>query len=144
MNDDRSVRVLAGGLLLLAFLSGAGIGGTVVYARMSARQLRGPSFTIQRPTVLGTGAFLPPGYDQLGLTAEQRRGVREILENTRPHTDSILQQTLPVMREAMDSMQARLRAVLTPEQRRRLDELTASGALSGPSTQRGPFNTSPP
>jgi uncharacterized membrane protein len=144
MNADRRTRWLAGGVLVLTFFAGVGIGGTAVYARLFSRQQPATSFAPRHATVLGTGTFLPPGYAELGLTADQRRAVRAILENTRPHTDSILRETLPAMREAMDTMQAQLRAVLTPEQRRRLDEMPAATADSGPSTMRGPFRVQEP
>ena len=126
---DRARRQAAA-LLLLAFVVGSVTGGAVVYARMTAERAArmppppmpgrfGPGQTMMSD---GRHVLIPPDYEALGLTDDQRRQLLRILEEARPHTDSLLRQTLPALRMATDSLQMRMRAVLTPEQRARLDQ----------------------
>ncbi|HZS58246.1 MAG TPA: hypothetical protein VFA43_03185 [Gemmatimonadaceae bacterium] len=118
MSEDSRARAQAGLLLVLVYILGAATGGGLAYA---IRQ-RPPQFHLQAPMGSGSGPVLR-GLDALGLTDEQRQAIQRIVERSQPRTDSILNQTLPSLREEADSMQARIRAVLTPEQRRRFDAM---------------------
>jgi Spy/CpxP family protein refolding chaperone len=109
-----NARWQAGVLLTLAFLAGSVTGGALVYAGVRAgRDASGP-------VLLGHGD-LPPRYETLGLTDQQKADIERVVDQSRPHIDSVLNMTLPALRAASDSMEARMRAVLTPEQRQRLD-----------------------
>lgn len=126
MNDDTRIRWQAGALLVLIYMAGTVTGGALVYAglRMGTAG-RGPVMLqpgLGNRTVLGLEGGLPAGYDDLDLTPDQRRAMERIIAESRPRTDSILRATLPVLRTETDSMRARMRAILTPDQRRRLDE----------------------
>lgn len=68
----------------------------------------------------GSGPVLR-NLDALGLTDAQRQAIQRIIEESQPRTDSILNHTLPSLRAEGDSIRARIRAVLTPEQRRQFD-----------------------
>lgn len=116
MSDESRTRWQAGLLLLLVYLVGAATGGGLVYAiRPRPAELR-----VQPRMGTGSGPVLR-NLDALGLTDAQRQAIQRIVEESQPHTDSILNQTLPSLRAAADSIQARIRAVLTPEQRRQFD-----------------------
>ena len=73
--------------------------------------------------------FLQDLADELNLTAAQRDQVFRILQTHRPQMDRIRQQlsqscALP-MREQKKKIDADIRALLTPDQRTRFDELIA-------------------
>lgn len=108
-------------LLFVAFVVG-------VLAGAAGERLRAARDEPGRPFVPGgRGMFrpgeLPPWYEELDLTPEQREKTKEILEQTRPLTDSIMRETLPRIRAVTDSIRAEIRSLLTPEQREKLDEL---------------------
>ena len=126
---DRSVsgparsRLLALGLLLLAFVAGA-LGG------VAADRLLAPS----PPAAQGVpgppgragpgGAIFPrnlPLARQLDLTPEQREQSDTLLREERTKADSVLRAVRPVLQARYDSASAAIRAVLTPEQRERFD-----------------------
>ena len=64
---------------------------------------------------------LPPFYERLGLSEQQRNQIQEIFDSSRRRTDSILQSTFPRIRAITDSVRAEIRNVLTEEQREQLD-----------------------
>jgi Spy/CpxP family protein refolding chaperone len=130
MNDSRGARWQAGVLLTFAFLAGSVTGGALVYAGVRAgREASGPVL-MGPPTLLGHGD-LPPRYEALGLTDQQKAELGRVVDQSRPHIDSVLNMTLPALRAASDSMEARMRAVLTPEQRRQLDAEGPAHITSG-------------
>lgn len=146
--DDTRIRWQAGGLLILIYIAGTITGGALVYAGLRIGAAGQMPMMVPAPggnrTVVGFGGF-PVGYDDLGLTADQRRAIERIIAESRPHTDSILQAALPRLRVATDSMQARMRAVLTPDQRNRLEsqgprfrQPFVGGTDPGPVIIRGP------
>jgi len=125
MNEVTRIRWQAGALLVLIYMAGTITGGALVYAGMRIGAADRTPYMLQpgiNRTVIGMDGGLPIGYGDLDLTANQRQAIERIIAESRPHTDSILRLTLPALRLATDSMQARMRAVLTPDQRRRLDE----------------------
>ena len=65
---------------------------------------------------------LPPPFARLGLTEEQRSEISTVLERGRPQTDSVLQELMPHLQAINDSVHARIRDILTPEQAALLDE----------------------
>ncbi len=67
--------------------------------------------------------WLPPLFENLGLTADQRTQIIDIMEQGRPRTDQILREMLPRLRTVTDSIHEQVRAVLTPEQLVQFDSL---------------------
>jgi Spy/CpxP family protein refolding chaperone len=105
-------RALVMTLLLLAFLGG-GAAGVV-----AARTLR------PRPAIrasLDMAAVL----DELHLTQEQRRQADAILERSAPRSSAVMMELAERLRAVADSVDLELRAILTPEQRERLDAMRA-------------------
>lgn len=86
---------------------------------------------------------LPPMFEQLNLTDEQRARIADIIERSRPRTDELLQSMLPRLRAVTDSVRDEIRAVLTPEQAVKLDSLMADmqGRFRG--MRRGPWERGP-
>ncbi len=128
-------------LVTVAFLTGALAG--VAGERIRASRVPEP-LPFERPfgppRAGGRGAggpgrgfeFVPRLYEGLDLTEEQRATMHRIFEESRPITDSILGQTFPLLRATMDSVRRALNAVLTPEQRDRLDAfIEARGHRAG-------------
>ncbi|HXY32519.1 MAG TPA: hypothetical protein VEI06_17580 [Gemmatimonadaceae bacterium] len=120
------IRMQGLALLAIAFLVGAIAGGAIVHAR----QRRPPEgFLGRRGDRGGFGGDrrgrggLPPMFDELGLSADQRTKIQAILDRRRPVTDSILRASLPRLRQVMDSTRGEIRALLTPEQRDKLDRM---------------------
>ena len=64
-------------------------------------------------------------FDQLGLSADQRRRIERIFLDAQPRTDAVLRDALPRLRAVTDSVNAEIHAVLTPEQSQRLGRLEA-------------------
>jgi Spy/CpxP family protein refolding chaperone len=121
------VRMLAIGLLVLAFAAGA-LGGVAADRLLDSR---GPGFGPPPgqgggPAGSGGGAIFPPGLPlarQLDLTPEQRRQIGAILTAERAKADSVMRAVRPVLQARYDSTSAAVRALLTPEQRERFDRL---------------------
>ncbi len=107
-------------LLFLALVVG-------ILAGAAGERLRATREEPGRPFARGPGMFrpgeLPPWYEELDLTPEQREKITEILEQTRPLTDSIMREMLPRIRAVTDSIRAEIGSLLTPEQREKLDDL---------------------
>lgn len=72
--------------------------------------------------------FLAPHYmgrldKALDLTPEQRRAVDRILEETHREAEVLRREVRPRIHELMEGAQEKIKEVLTPEQRRRFEEL---------------------
>jgi Spy/CpxP family protein refolding chaperone len=113
------IRLQGIALLVLAFLSGAVAGGAVerVRDRHAPRGGRAELGFLKGPN------GIPPAFEKLDLTPAQRDEIARILERRRPVADSILRSSLPRLRAMMDSTRSEIRAVLTPVQRAKLDQL---------------------
>lgn len=135
-------------LLLATFVAGA-------LAGMALERLRTrPEFPppgqerglgMMRPFAPGG---LPPMFEELNLTDEQRASISEIIERSRPRTDELLQSMLPRLRAVTDSVREEIRAVLTPEQAVKLDSLMADvrgrfRGMRGEPWERGPGRPRP-
>lgn len=114
-------RAWAAGLLAATFVAGAVAGYSVAgpWGRSSADSPRDDS----REVRFRMRDRLPPAFEQLALTPEQRTAVLEILARARPKTDAALQEVIPRLRALTDSVDAEIRAVLRPEQRERLSTI---------------------
>ena len=69
--------------------------------------------------------FLPGPPGALELTAAQEVKAHEITERYRPQLEQVLHETFPKVQAINDQMERELRAILTPEQAKRLDEMKA-------------------
>jgi Spy/CpxP family protein refolding chaperone len=104
-------------LTLLAFIAGAAAG--VVGNRLLAPR-------IQIRTTIGD---MGPVLDRLRLTPEQRRQADSIVSRSEPRAREVLVELGARLQMVADSVDAELRAVLTPEQRLRLDSLRSDSRL---------------
>jgi Spy/CpxP family protein refolding chaperone len=123
-----SPKVQGAALLVLVFVVGALVGGAVERVRMAQTRPDPPRFDREKPP-FPEGAeapwaergVVPRPFERLDLTDQQRERIVEILESSRPVTDSIMMETMPRLIEVRDSIAAEIREVLTAEQLEQLD-----------------------
>lgn len=113
MNLPKRLLAMVASLTLLAFIAGASAG--VVAARLLSPRLQ------IRTTMEGMSRVL----DRLDLTTEQRRLADSIVSRNEPRSRQVLVELGERLRLIADSVDAELRAVLTPDQQRRLDSMHA-------------------
>jgi len=123
----RQIRVMTALVILGTFLAGAIVGAGVYY-------LATPRPPPPPPMPLPLG--------ELGLTPEQDASARAIAERHRGELEAILRETFPKARAVTEQMEKELRALLTPSQQKRLDELKA--ARRPPPGPRPPGPPPPP
>lgn len=128
------------GILLAVFVLGTVSGGAAVAAwqgkqrRDFARSGFGPR--ADRPLLAMAR--------RLDLNQVQRRSIEDVLEKHGPQRRAIMQDMMAKCGQAMQEEKARLdseiRAILTPEQQQRFDELSARqrDRLLGPASGHGP------
>jgi Spy/CpxP family protein refolding chaperone len=104
--------VLAAAVLALAFVAGAAAG--VSLDRLMTPQ---PAFR-ERITRDMSGTL-----DKLALTPQQRARADSIIQRSAPRTEAAMIEVAERLRSVSDSVDAELRAILTSEQRARLDSL---------------------
>jgi len=132
------VRLQGIALLVLAFAAGA-LGG------MALERVRVSRIRPQPPEWMAGRGDLPPGFDRLDLTAEQRERIRAIFRTSGPRTDSVLRASLPRLQAIHDSVRAEIRAVLTPEQQQMFDQMEPRGPrMRGGPRGRPGFPGGPP
>ena len=111
-------------LLVLVFVVGVLAGGALERVRTAQTRPwleRDKPFPHDRDAPPGERGVLPRPFQRLDLTDQQRDQILEILESSRPVTDSIMMLTMPKLAAVRDSVTARIREVLTPEQIEQLD-----------------------
>ncbi len=140
------VRAQAALMIVVVFLVGAFAGGA--FERISHRGGRpagggGRMWGGGRGGPMGGGdsTRLPPGYDQLGLTEVQRARLDSAFNRRRPHIDSLMKATWAIVQPAMDSTRDEVNAVLTPDQRTKLDSLRRANRGGRGGRGRGPGDT---
>lgn len=106
--------VALAGLFVVGVVAGA-LGAHLYYARALDRPPAPPPFF--------AGRIGPRLERHLDLTPEQRVELRQVLEETRREAEAMRREMGPRMREVMEHNEQRIRALLTPEQRDRFDEL---------------------
>jgi hypothetical protein len=116
MNPERSPRQIR--LLTALLLFGTFVFGVVAGVGLS--QWLGPRPTRHRPA-----PFLPGPPGALKLTPEQEVKSREITERYRPQLEAILREGFPKVKAINEKMENELREILSPEQRKALDEMKA-------------------
>ncbi|MGD8868607.1 MAG: hypothetical protein PVI01_13300 [Gemmatimonadales bacterium] len=144
-------RIRAQGVALLVVMFVAGVLAGMALERLRAR----PDFPPPGQE-RGMGMIrpfgperLPPMFEALNLTADQQAQIAEIIEQSRPRTDELLESMLPRLRAVTDSVRNEIRAVLTPEQAAKLDSLMADvgkrfrGMRRGGPWERGPGGQRP-
>ena len=113
MPEKRSrSRAIAGALLVLAFVAGAAVGVT-------ADRLLTPKPAIRARITRDLSGVL----DKLGLTPQQRTQANAIVKRSGPRTEEAMLEVAERLRTVSDLVDAELRAILTTEQRARLDSL---------------------
>jgi Spy/CpxP family protein refolding chaperone len=79
--------------------------------------------THREPPGHGPHGWGPIPLDELGLSEEQRQKAHAVFERHRPELYAILRETYPKANAVREKVEREVRELLTPEQRRRLDEL---------------------
>jgi len=133
------VRAQALVLLVLAFLAGAFAGGAIERlavreARAAARPTRGfgrGTGSGRVPGGSGAGAGFPSYYDQLGLSPEQRASIEQIVSKRSARVDSVRKNSMDIVFAARDSTRKEVDAVLSADQRKKLDSLRPRGGRGG-------------
>lgn len=125
-------------VLVAVFTAGAATGAGLAWALRPD----GPPRPPPRPGAPRHGADgLPPPLAGLGLSPEQERGVRAILEARRPELEKAIEEAFPRVRAVQDSIDREIAALLTPEQAARFEaQRNRRSARPGP----GPMGAPPP
>jgi len=105
-------------VLLAVFLAGTATG-------VAADRLWGSGQGIRVKLEARNGAVL----DKLGLTPDQRNRAGAIMERRAPRTEAMMLEVGERLQLIADSVDSELRAILTAEQRARLDSLGAGQRL---------------
>ncbi len=106
----RRIRVV---LLLLAVFTAGLASGLAIERWTQPRGVLETRLRTQMPEVL----------DRLGLTWAQRHAADSILSAGTPRAERAMRELAPRVKAIADSLDAELRAILTPAQRARLDSL---------------------
>jgi hypothetical protein len=130
------VRAQAMVLLVIAFLAGAFVGGTIERVMVRGRSgvprdTRGPRGGPQTARAPRAPGALPGWYEQLDLTTDQRSRIEGILSKRSDRVNSAIETACVVIRPARDSSSAEADAVLTAAQRTKRDSIFASFANRG-------------
>ena len=112
--SPRQIRLLTALLLLATFVLGALFGAGLAHWDGPWRRPH------HRPI-----PFLPGPPGALELSAAQEAKAHEIMERYRPQLEQVMHETFPKVQAINDQMESELRAILTPEQAKRLDEMKA-------------------
>jgi uncharacterized membrane protein len=114
-SDPRRLHLWTALVLLAVFLAGGVTGAGLVWAMRP----HDPRPAAPRPRVEG----LPGPVAELGLTPEQTARARAIFESHRAELQAAIEESFPRVRAVQDRIDAEIRALLTPEQAARFDEL---------------------
>jgi len=110
--EGRRSRILTAAWLTLAFAAGV-VGG------IAADRVLPPEPTVRTRVVREMAGML----DGLGLTPDQRVRAESILEASAPRSEEAMREAAGRLQDVADSVDAQLRAILTPEQQTRLDRI---------------------
>lgn len=111
--DDASqsrIRALTALVLVGTFLLGSAVGSGLLFW-LTPRRPQPPPAPIFHMLA------------ELGLNAAQQQQAQALRERHEPKLHAILIESMPKLRAVHDQMEADLRAILTPEQRQKLDEI---------------------
>jgi Spy/CpxP family protein refolding chaperone len=123
----RRTKLLAAGVILATLVAGtlAGVAADRMLGRRAALAETPPAPCVSRPE---GGATV---FESLDLTADQRTRVDAVLERRRRQMEVLWQQARPGMRAVVDSTEAEIRVILTPEQRGEFDRMREEGRKLG-------------
>jgi hypothetical protein len=110
-------RLLLTSLIALAVIAGASAG-------IAGDRLLAPRIRVR--TAIGDMSGV---FDRLVLSPEQRHRAEAIVARSAPRSEAIMLELAERLRNVADSVDAELRAILTPEQRLRLDSLRRDSRL---------------
>lgn len=122
---------LIGIVLLVATFVAGGFSGAALERRANSKPPAPEPQVKAQPAERATGGGRAHGHqssiiDQLDLTATQRATIDSILQDGREKLNAFWKETGPGYHSLVDSTRARVRAVMTPEQQVRYDELRAA------------------
>lgn len=117
MTATPRLRIAVFTLMLLAFVAGASAG------------VAGDRLLTPRVRLRATFDDMSRVFDRLQLTAEQRRQAEGIVAGSAPRTRAVMLELGERLQRVADSVDLELRAILTPEQRLRLDSLRSDSRL---------------
>jgi hypothetical protein len=117
MTSERTPRQIR--LLTALFLFGTFLLGAVAGAGLSQWNRMPPQHP-PRPA-----PFLPGPPGALKMTPAQETKAHEITERYRPELEAVLREHFPKVKAINEKMEKELREILTPEQRKLLDEMKA-------------------
>lgn len=141
MDDRKKGWITAVAMLVAVFMAGAlsAVAAITVLERGEAVSDRGPPIHqsgrdgprrfdgSDRPRFDGHRGFLDRLTRELDLSEDQRERIEAILMTRGPRTEEIMSQVRERLRIVMDSVDAEIRAVLTPEQFEAFDRLETRG-----------------
>jgi hypothetical protein len=136
-------------LLVVVFAIGALGGAAAMRALERASALppgpppAGPPGGEAPGTGLGPGAYPALLTHELGLSERQREQLHEILERHRPTTEKVMNEFLPRVRAVEDTVRSEIRAMLTPAQQKRFDEIEPRAVELMPPPPEGPPGAPP-
>ncbi len=139
-NRSDTTRLRLQGMAILAVALGVGVLAGVAGERVrSAATAPAPRPPFERG---GRGERgLPPPFQQLDLTEDQREQISAVMESRRAVTESLMQQLLTPLAEEMDSVRSSIAEILTPAQLDQLnaayDSLGSRRGFGGPRGARG-------
>jgi len=134
---------------MVIFGAGVVTGGLLIRKLTPPQPLPPPRVAGARPPGANTPGgtrlqFLRRAERELDLTNKQREEVDKILSVSQERTKRLMEPITPQLRDELQQTKEEIRAVLTPEQRKRFDELLKQQhpgeAHHGPG--RGPENSS--
>ena len=108
------IRLEAIGLLVMALVVGVLLGVT-------GERLRVSNQAPERPGFRRDSGLLPPPWERIGLSEEQRARIQEIFRSRRERTDSIMVDLMPRIRFHLDDVRQEISEILTEEQLDRLE-----------------------
>jgi Spy/CpxP family protein refolding chaperone len=124
MNQPSRIKLQVWVVISLVFVLGGVTGASLdrFYLAQAGKQPNRPFGDPGRP---GAGRFLERLTKDLNLNSEQAESIRKILEESRKEFPPSKFQECPGFKEARQRTHDRINAVLTPEQRKLNDEITA-------------------
>ncbi|MGV3624215.1 MAG: Spy/CpxP family protein refolding chaperone [Archangium sp.] len=114
-------------IVVITFAAGAATGAGL-YASFGGRH-PGPR---QHPGMKGPKKGLPPHFEQLELSAEQRQQFEVVMEKYHPRFEAIFKESFPKVTALREEMDAELSPLLTESQRTKFEELKKQRPDRGP------------
>lgn len=107
---------MAAAAFLATFIAGA-------LAGAAGGRMLGGGATPLGATLVTVSRQMPGALRGLGLSADQERAIQSVFDRHQPRSDSLLRTLMPAVRAITDTLDAEVRAILTPSQRAQLDRM---------------------